>query len=154
LKYIFLALALALSENASIAGDAKPRLTLGSVVDEIDRSRGGCLLQLPHEYAKREGNYTFVSDFEGHALVNVDLVDVHLTLVKSKGPDVRERGQLGEHSSYSYSGEGLDVGVDYLVTEACPSANKPCKVTRYDAVLTVKRGRARKTVAAKAVCGS
>jgi hypothetical protein len=151
---MFIGLALILSENASTKDDASRRLTIGSVVEENYLSRGGCSLQLPREFANRKGSYIFVSDFEEHALINLDGVDTHLALVKSKGPDVKERGQMGEHSTYSYAGHGIDVQVDYEVTGGCSPSNGSCKVTHYDAILTVKRGKARKTVAARAVCGT
>jgi hypothetical protein len=150
----FIALALVLSENAWTAEDPSRRLTIGTVTEEIDRSNGGCSLQLPRGFANREGNYLFVSDFEGHALMNVDGVDTHLAFVKSKGQDVKKRGQLGEHSTYWYSGDGIEVEVDYVITGGCPSGNESCKITRYDAILAVKRGKAHKTVAAKGVCGT
>jgi hypothetical protein len=124
------------------------------VTEEIDRSNGGCSLQLPREFAAREGNYVFVSDFEAHALVNVDGADRHLAFVKSKGQNVKQRGQVGEHSTYWYAGDGIEVEVDYVVTGGCPSGNDSCKITHYDAILTVKRGKAHKTVAAKGVCGT
>ena len=120
----------------------------------MDRSNGGCSLQLPHEYTNREGKFIFVSDFDRQALVNVDGVDTHLALLKSQGPDVKQRGQLGEHSTYSYTGDNIDVEVDYVVTAGCPSGNASYKVTHYDAILTLKRGKAHKTVVAKAVCGT
>jgi hypothetical protein len=151
---MFIGLTMVLSENAWAADDASRRLTIGSVVEENYLSRGGCSLQLPHEFANREGNYIFVSDFEEHALINVDGVDTHLALVKSKGPDVKERGQMGEHSTYAYAGHGIEVEVDYVVTGGCPPSSGSCKVTHYDAILTVRRGKAHKTMAAKAVCGT
>jgi hypothetical protein len=86
--------------------------------------------------------------------MNVDGVDTHLAFVKSKGQDVKKRGQLGEHSTYWYSGDGIEVEVDYVITGGCPSGNESCKITRYDAILAVKRGKAHKTVAAKGVCGT
>ncbi len=88
LRYFFIALALVLSENAWTADDPTRRLTIGTVTAEIDRSNGGCSLQLPRGFANREGNYVFVSDFEGHALVNVEGGDTHFAFVKSKGQDV------------------------------------------------------------------
>ncbi len=154
MRYIFLTLALISSESTWAADDPGRRLTIGSVIEEIDRSNGGCSLQLPREFANREGKFIFLSDVEGHALINVDGVDAHLTLVKSKGPDVKQRGQLGDHSAYSYAGDGIDFEVDYVVTSSCPPGNDGCKITHYDAILTVKRGKARKTIAAKAVCGT
>ncbi len=144
MNYILLALALAFSKDT---------FTLGPVTEEMERSNGGCSLQVPHEFAKRDGSFIFVSNFDGQAIVNVDGSDIHLTLVKSQGPDVKRRGELGEHSTYSYTGADIDVEVDYLVSEGCP-INKSCTTTRYDAILTVKRGKAHKSVAAKAVCGS
>ena len=152
MRYFFIALALVLSGNTSIADDPSRRLTVGTVTEAIDRSNGGCSLQLPRGFANREGNYVFVSDFEGNALVNVDGVDMHLAFVKSKGQDVKQRGQLGEHSTYWYAGEGIEVEVEYVVTGGCPPGNGSCQITHYDAILTAKRGKARKTVAAKAVC--
>jgi len=147
---LLIGLTLILSENAWTAD----RLTIGPVEEDLERSGGGCSLQLPREYANREGNYIFISDFHENALVSVNGLDTHLALVKSKGPDVKKRGQLGEHSAYSYAGDGIDVEVDYVVTGGCPPSNGSCKVTHYDAILTVKRGKARKTVAARAVCGT
>ncbi len=136
-----------------MADEASRRLTVGTVVEEIDRSNGGCSLQLPRGFANREGNYVFLSDFERHAVVNVAGADMHLALVKAKGQDVKQRGQLGEHSTYWYGGDGIDVEVDYVVTGGCPPGSDSCKITHYDAILTVKRGKAHRTVAAKGVCG-
>ncbi len=154
MRYICIALALVLFEGTSTADDANRRLTIGTVAEEIDRSNGGCSLQLPRGFTNKEGNYVFVSDLEGHALVNVDGADTQVALVKSKGQDVKLRGQLGEHSTYWYAGGGIEVEVDYVVTGGCPAGNDSCKITHYDAILTVKRGKAHKTVAAKGVCGT
>jgi hypothetical protein len=153
-KLIFLGLALILLNDASPADDPRHRLTIGPVTEEIDNSTGGCSFQLPRNYANKEGKFIFVADFSGNALINVDGVDTHLTLVKFKGPDVKQPGQLGDHSIYSYAGDALNVEVDYVVTGVCPSGSDSCKTTRYDAILTVKRSKAHKTVAAKAVCSS
>ena len=154
MRYFFIALALVLSEMLGLPNDASHRLTIGTVAAEIDRSNGGCSLQLPRGFANREGNYVFVSDFEGQALMNVDGVDTHLAFLKSKGQDVKQRGQLGEHSTYWYAGDGIEVEVDYVATGGCPAGNDSCKITHYDAILTVKHGKAHKTVAAKGVCGT
>jgi len=132
---------------------ASDQLVIGTLAGEPEYSRGYCSLQLPHEFANREGKYVFVSDFNGHAMINIGGEDMHLEFVKSKGPDVRQPGELGQRSTYSYAAKGLVVDVDFVVTAACPTQAQ-CKTTKYDAILTVKRGKAHKTVAAKAVCGT
>lgn len=155
MRYIVvIALALASAENGWTGDDAERRIVIGTVTQEMDLSNGGCSLQLPREFAEREGKYVFESDFSGGALANVDGADVHLDLVKSKGPNVKRRGQLSERSVYWYAGEGIEVEVDYVVTGGCVSGHESCKITHYDAILTVKRGKARKTAAAKAICGN
>lgn len=153
MRYILpITFALVFSENSWTRDDASRRLNLGAVLDEMDISNGGCSLQPPREFANKEGKYIFMSDFKGNSLINLDGADLHLALVKTKGSDLKQRGQVGERSVYSYGGEGIEVEVDYVVTAACASGNASCNITHYDAILTAKRGKARKTVAAKAVC--
>ena len=128
-------------------------LRIGTVGEEL-ASNGGCSLQLPRQYAKKEGKYVFTSDFQQNALINVDGVDTHVTLARSKESDPAQKPQVGEHSTYWYTGDGIDVQVNYVVTGVCPRGSESCKVTYYDAILTLKRAKASKTVAAKAVCGN
>lgn len=147
------AIAFVLCQSAWAGDGREPAPRLGTVSEELNTS-GGCALQLPSQYAKREGRYIFTSDFEKHAVVNVDGADTRVELVGSKGHDLTRKAQVGERSTYSYSGAGMDVRVDYVVTGTCPGDGDACKITHYDATLTVKRGKASKTVAVKAVCGS
>ncbi len=111
-------------------------LSIGFLTTEPPIEYGhACKLQLPSEFAKREGRYIFIANSESQALVNVDGSDLELKFVSSKGPDIRQPRQLGDRSTYIYSGQdGLAVEVTY------------------EATLTVRRGKAHKTVAAKAAC--
>jgi hypothetical protein len=84
---------LCLDQSAFVTADER-HLTLGTVQGEGGPERGRCSLQLPHDYANKEGRYVFIADFSGHGVVNVDGADRHLELVKSEGGNVKERGDL------------------------------------------------------------
>ncbi len=151
MRVLLLLIYVMIFQSAFSGEDGKKRLTIGTVGDGLNAG-GGCTLQLPSQYAKREGLYIFTSDLSTHGLVNVDGIDTPVELVGPDRPDPARKAQLGEHSTYSYAGGTVEVRVDYTVTEACAIGSDSCRLTRYDAVLTVKRGKASKTVAAKAVC--
>ncbi len=151
MRIVFLLIYVMIFQSASSGEDGKRRLTIGTVGDGLNGS-GGCTLQLASQYAKREGLYIFATDLQTHGLINVDGSDTPVELVGSDRPDPARKAQVGEHSTYSYTGGTVEVRVDYTVTEACAVGIDSCRLTRYDAVLTVKRGKASKTVAAKAVC--
>ena len=132
---------------------SRESLKLGSVEDNKLGSHSGCALQLPSQFAKKAGKYIFVSDQES-ALLNVNGADVLLHPAKPRENDSKGNAKAGDHATQLYSGEGFAVRVDYTVTDTCPRANESCTVIRYDAILSVKHGKAGKTVAAKAVCGN
>jgi len=146
-------LALVLCRSVLAAENADERLQIGTIGEELG-SNGGCSLQLPRQYAKKEGKYVFTSDFQGRALINVGGVDTAIELVRSKDSDSKQKPQIGEHSTHWYAGAGLEVQVDYVVTGVCPRANESCRVTYYDATLAIKRGKAGKRFAAKAACAN
>ena len=151
MRSIVISIALLLSSNASWPNN---RLSIGTLVDDLEPPNGRCSLQLPHDFANKEGRYIFVGDFDGHAKVNIDGQDIHLHFVKSKGSDLRQPGRLGQRSTYDYAADGLAVEVDYVVTAECRAQQRNCNTTRYDAILTIRRGKEHGTVAAKGVCGN
>jgi hypothetical protein len=117
--------------TASLGEHSNHRLVVGAVSQEIG-TEGGCSLQLPSQFAKREGAYIFVSDLDKHAVVNVDGEDVQLELVESKGSRPGRATTIGERStdSYSGSGSGLDVEVSYTLPRGYPVAERQvCKIT-------------------------
>ncbi len=144
-SYKLVVLYLALCGMLSAGG-----LTLGHVTNDLSRA-GGCALQLPSEFVRKAGQFIFVSDRDGHALVNLDDADQDLTLMRAKYKE--EPPQPGAHSSYWYDGpNGLAVEVDYTVTATCPSNDRDCGVISYEARLYLSRGKQHKTVAAKGIC--
>jgi hypothetical protein len=144
---------LVLRESAWSGDNAGSQLKIGTVSEELG-SNGGCSLQLPSHYNRKEGGYVFTSDLQNHGVVNVNGVDTHVALTKSKKSETDRNPQLGDRSSYWYGGAGLEVRVDYVVTGGCPPKSESCRVVNYDAILTIKRGKTSKTIAAKAVCGN
>ena len=135
-----------------LCAEAGERLTIGDLQRDYD-SRGGCVLQLPHQFAKKEGEAIFISNREKQAWVNVDGADAELALSKPPATETKQQAEVGDRASYTYANSEIEVQVDYVVTGVCPRGKADCGVTDYDAVLTVKRGKASKRVAAKAVCG-
>ena len=133
------------------AGDKGSRLKIGIANEELG-SYGGCSLQLPSQFDRREGKYIFTSDRKNRAVVNVNGVDTFVALTRSKEPEPKQEAQVGDRSTYWYAGSGIEVLVEYVVTGLCPRHDRGCGVTYYDAILTVSRRNASKTVAARAVC--
>ncbi len=68
MRIVFLLIYVMIFQSESSAEDGKRRLTIGTVGDGLN-ANGGCTLQLPSQYAKREGLYIFTSDFHPHGLV-------------------------------------------------------------------------------------
>lgn len=151
-QLVFLA-CIILSPPATRGGDASERLKIGNVTNDLS-SNGGCALQLPRQYFKKEGEFVFTSDFENRSLVNVNGTDVPLVLVRPRNVDQRPKSTIGEHSTAWYAGGGIEVRVDYVATGGCPQRSQSCAVTNYDATLTITQGKTSKRVAAKAVCGA
>jgi hypothetical protein len=139
--------------NATPGEDAGGKLKIGNVANDLSLN-GGCALQLPRQYARKEGKFVFISDFENRALVNVNGTDISVTLVTPKGGGQKHEPAIGERSTFEYAGEGIEIRIDYLVTGVCPQRSESCGVTYYDAILTIRHGKQSKSVAAKAVCGA
>ena len=151
-QLVFLACMIMSAPTARGAGSSGP-LKIGNVTNDLS-SNGGCALQLPRQYFKKEGEFVFASDFENRGLVNVNGTDVPLVLVRPRDVDQRPKSAIGEHSTLWYAGGGVEVRVDYLATGGCPQRSQSCAVANYDATLTITRGKTSKSVAAKAVCGA
>ena len=139
--------------SASAGDDSGARLKIGNVDNDL-RSNGGCALQLPSQYARKEGRFVFTSDLEKRGLVNVNGADIPVTLIRSTEGGQKHKPTIGERSTFWYRGGEVEVRVDYVVTGVCPHQSESCGVTYYDAILTITRGKANKTVAAKGACGS
>lgn len=133
-----------------LTASAGERLNLGHVDNDLSSSEG-CSLQLLSDFARKQGSYIFVSNYENDAVVNINGSTVHLHLSR-KQPASESKLQLGDRATFWYKSDELQVRVDYVVTGLCPSGNESCGVTSYDAILSLKRGKQNKTVAAKGVC--
>ncbi|MBV9085340.1 MAG: hypothetical protein JOZ62_21910 [Acidobacteriaceae bacterium] len=149
-QIIFLACVASLA-SARPGQDSDGRLKIGNVSNDL--SSNGCALQLPSQYRRREGKFVFVSDFENHGLVNVNGTDVRLELISPAARDEDHKPAIGEHSTFVYAGNGLEVRVDYSPGTSA-NRSKSGELTYYDAILTVTRGKASKRVAARAVCAA
>ena len=141
------------SASAKPGEHTREHLKIGDVPNDLS-STGGCALQLPRQYARKEGKFVFASDLENRGLVNVNDTNVPVTLVGPRGGNQKRKQAVGERSTFVYAGGGIEVRVDYTVTGVCAQRSESCDITYYDAILTITHGKTSKSLAAKAVCGS
>jgi hypothetical protein len=126
-------------------------LTIGVVQNATEFSESGCKLWLPSERYSAE-RYIFLSDDEGHAIVNLDGHDTKLKLVRSKEPKGETR--KGVRSSYWYKGGVIVFRVDYIVTGVCPADDESCEAVHYDANIVVANRSVKQALTAQGICGS
>jgi hypothetical protein len=144
--------------SAGPGEDAGEHLKLGNLSNELT-SNGGCGLQLPSQYAGKEGTFVFISDLENHGLVNVNGTDISVTLMRPVGGKQKHKPTIGERSTLVYAGNGVEVKVDYVVartsTQRVSPENSPI-TTRFSQSRAGKRARGlqrRPSVRAPAVDG-
>jgi hypothetical protein len=101
------------------------------------------------------GPRIFTSNYQNAASINLDGVDHLLTLTRASEKDSRKHNpQIGERSTYWYSGEGLRIRIDYVLTKPCPSDDEKCEVFYYRATLKVTVGHHTTEVFGPALCGT
>ncbi len=138
-------------QTATSRTNVRSLLTIGVVQNAIEFTESGCKLWLlPETYSAER--YIFLSDDEGHAIVNLDGRDTKLNLVRSKEPE--EEPRKGDRSSYWYKGDVIVVRVDYVVTGLCPADDESCEVVYYRATIVVEKRSVKQTLAAQGICGS
>jgi hypothetical protein len=130
--------------------DAQPAVAFIRNTKQFDGA--GCSLRLLGDRAKTEERYVFLSDFDGHAVMNIDGRDKELKLVESSGANREPR--KGDRSTRRFRSEGVEVIVKYVVTRVCTPNDEKCEVIGYDAVISVTTNLGQRTVRARGVCGS
>ncbi len=138
-------------QTATSRTNVRGRITIGVVQDASEFTESGCTLWLPSERYSA-AHSIFLSDYEGHAIVNLDGRDTKLNLVRSKEP--KEEPRKGDRSSYWYKGDVIVVRVDYVVTGLCPADDESCEVVYYHATIVVANRSVKQTIAAQGICGS
>jgi hypothetical protein len=125
---------------------------IGFVADAKGIDDGaGCRLWHADDPMYAERN-VFVSDFEKHAMMNVDGRDRLLALGKSSEP--KGEPKPGLRSMFLYRGDGVEVVVRYVVTKVCAPDDESCEVITYDANVTVKAQSGKRTIRTHGICGS
>ena len=129
----------------------KGLLTIGVVQNAAEFTESGCKLWLPSEKYSAE-HYIFLSDVEGHGIVNLDGRDTKLNLVRSREP----KGEIrkGDRSTHWYMADAIAVRVDYVVTGLCPPDDESCEVIYYRATVVVGNRSVKQTLTARGICGS
>jgi hypothetical protein len=126
-------------------------LSIGTVKETAPFLEGaGCSLWLQSESVST-GRYIFLSDFEGHARMNIDGRDTAIRLVRTQGSSLF---RVGRHSASWYRGDSVEVRVNYLVAAICAPGEESCEVTSYNATIIVSLGRSKKSIVTKGICGS
>ena len=127
------------------------KLTLGVVANQEDFHDGGCQLLASSDSSFRLERYIFMSDFDGHAVMNIDGHDIQLALVRSE--EDRTQTKKGDRSKFWYASGPINVEVDYTVTSECPPDNESCEVFGYRAIIHVVSRSKKRSVAAHGICG-
>jgi hypothetical protein len=147
--------ALCLSGFSLTLSEGAPRsaLTFGVVVNQEGFHDGGCELLFSSDSSDPYSSerYIFVSDFNGHAAMNINGHDIRFTLVRST--ESRKQPKKGDRSTFWYASCPIAVKVDYTVTGVCPPDDESCEVFYYRAMIHVTSGPLRKSVAAHGLCG-
>jgi hypothetical protein len=128
------------------------RLSIHFVRNASAFEEGGCQLRLSKDHSDSSQRFIFLSDFENHAVMNIDGRDVHLAPVSSR--DKKTELKKGDRSVFRYRGNGVEVAVTYVVTGLCAPDDERCEVTKYNATITVTLGSAKRVLAAHGICGS
>ena len=122
---------------------------IGLILDPGEFDGYGCRLQRPDDYWKNNATNVFVSNAEEEAIMNIDGVDVRMYRV---GFDAGGSAKAS-HSVDRYRKDEIEVHVDFVITKRC-SPDETCELTLFDAVVTVMRGLAKRTIKTKGICGS
>lgn len=112
----------------------------------------GCSLWLHSEPEYSVKRYVFLSDDDGHAVMNINGRDIKLNLVRMYEP--KRLLRKGTRSTYRYSAPGINVLLNYVVTGACAPDDESCEVIPYDAAITITATSSKQNLRAHGICGS
>jgi hypothetical protein len=91
----------------------------------------------------------FAINAEEQGILNIDGADVWLPRARFDAGTDNSRSRFVDH----YRKDDLEVRADLVVTKKCDPSDENCEATLFDAVLTVKRGTAQRTVRTRGFCG-
>ena len=125
-------------------------IKVGILRDPAFLDQGGCYLQLPADYKKRNERYVFRSDYDDNAIINIDGKDTELKPVSHR--ESKGGPKKSDRSTGNYATKGTKVRVDFVVNGVC--LHEECESVSYDATITVIRGPGKQVVKVKGSCGS
>jgi hypothetical protein len=112
-------------ERSAQRGDSRP-FRIGNVTKNFSED-GGCAISRSQDVW--HSPLFFTSDFQNHASINIDGKDKILTLTKIEEKVPEKEPIIGERSKYWYAGGGIEVAVEYVVTQVCAPNNESCEVS-------------------------
>ena len=135
---------------AATRTSAKRELANGFVQNTREFDGAGCSLWLPSDRAYSSERRIFLSDLDNHAAININGRDTALMLVNFREP--KGEAKKGDRSSYRYRGEGVEVGIKFIVSGVCAPDDESCEVIHYDATITSRP--AKRVLVSQGLCGS
>lgn len=124
---------------------------VGTLIGMHGFTEGGCILLHPSD-SYQSDRYVFLSDFDGNALMSINGVETKLRSARSR--ENRRAPKVGERSSAWYTGRGVQVRIDFVVSDLCPVDDESCEVIYYKAVVRVVNGPSATSLKAHGLCGS
>ena len=128
-------------------------LRIGYVTSRRVARGCNCAFQLPEDYAANRPRYVFVNDGESYALMNIDGQDMDLEFLSRQDPPSERIIREGDGSTEVYRTGRVSVRIDYTVTRLCQPGDRDCEKTWYDAVITLVRDGARRSIKVRGICG-
>jgi hypothetical protein len=138
-----------LSAERSITVRPATILQIGIVQNPGEYDGAGCRFQLRSDYAQSNDRYIFATNAEEQGIFNINGADVWL---HRAGFDAGTGNSLSRFVD-RYGNDELEARVDLVVTKKCDPSDENCEATLYDAVITLKRGSAQRTIRARGFCG-
>ncbi len=118
--------------------------------DDFDNN-AGCSLWVSMDQSNDVNRHVFLSDFDGHARMNIGGRDIALILKKSS--ELKEL-KVGDRETHRYVGNGVEVVVDYVVTHVCAPDDESCEVWSINAGVLARNASGKQSVRAHGICGT
>jgi hypothetical protein len=124
------------------------KLQLGHVPD-ADFGCGCYFFRSKVDHPNRR--YLLVEPMDEPAYINLNGKTIRLHSVSSSKENRNER--IGDRSWESYSGDGVSIRIDSVVTSICDPNDENCESTQYKTRMAVRRGKQIIVVNGFGVCG-